>query len=86
MFSGRELFVICVIENRNMSTSGSGRESLTLSDLQEWFVAMGLEIEAESEGSTAEQLRDGVLLCQLINKIKCSSVEVVSLVLSSCLC
>lgn len=60
------------------SAGGAGRESLTLSDLQEWFVAMGLEIEAEDEGSIAKRLRDGVLLCQLVNKIKSSSVEVVS--------
>lgn len=66
-----------------MSWSGAdGRESLTLSDLQEWFVAMGLEVEGEDKVSVAEQLRDGVLLCQLINRIKSNSVEVVSLVLS----
>ena len=69
-----------------MSWSGAdGRESLTLSDLQEWFVAMGLEVEAEDKVSVAEQLRDGVLLCHLINRIKSNSVEVVSLVLSCCL-
>lgn len=54
-----------------------GTDSLTLGDLQEWLVAMGLEVEAEA--TVAEQLRDGVLLCQLINKIKSSSVDVVSL-------
>lgn len=63
-----------------MSGSGAdGRESLTLSDLQEWFVAMGLEVEADDKGSMAEQLRDGVLLCQLVNRIKSNSVEVVCL-------
>lgn len=63
-----------------MSGSGAdGRESLTLSDLQEWFVAMGLEVEADDKGSVAEQLRDGVLLCQLVNRIKSNSVEVVCL-------
>ena len=58
-----------------------GTESLTLGDLQEWLVAMGLEVEGGGdEGAVAEQLRDGVLLCQLINKIKPNSVDVVSII------
>ena len=57
---------------------GRGRESLTLGDLQEWLLAMGLEVEGVDEATVADQLRDGVLLCQLVNKIKPSSVEVVS--------
>lgn len=56
---------------------GRGRESLTLGDLQEWFLSMGLEVEGGDEATVADQLRDGILLCQLINKIKPSSVEVV---------
>ena len=60
------------------SGSGGGRQSLTLGDLQEWFVSVGLGVGAEEEeGAVAEQLRDGVLLCQLVNKIKSNSVEVV---------
>lgn len=38
---------------------------------------MGLEIEAEDERNFVDQLRDGVLLCQLVNKIKSGSVDVV---------
>ena len=60
------------------SNGGRGRESLTLGDLQEWFVAMGLDVEAAEEGTIADSLRDGVLLCQLVNKIRPSSIEVVS--------
>ena len=60
------------------SGSGGGRQSLTLGDLQEWFVSVGLGVGAEEEeGAVAEQLKDGVLLCQLVNKIKPNSVEVV---------
>ena len=57
--------------------AGRGRVSLTLSDLQEWCIAMGLEIEAEGERNFVNQLRDGVLLCQLVNKIRSGSVDVV---------
>ena len=57
--------------------SGDKRESLSLADVQEWLCAMGFEVEAVDEGSVTEQLRDGVLLCQLVNRIKPNSVEVV---------
>ena len=60
------------------AVAGRGRASLTLSDLQEWCVAMGLEFEAEDERNFVEQLRDGVLLCQLVNAIRSGSVDVVS--------
>ena len=61
-----------------MSGSGRGRvESLTLSDLGEWFLAMGLDVEGP-DAAVAEQLRDGVILCHLVNKIKPGSIEVVS--------
>jgi hypothetical protein len=62
-----------------MSASGRGGSDVTLTDLREWLQALGLEVEpAEDEGAVAEQLRDGVLLCHLVNKIRPGSVELVS--------
>ena len=62
-----------------MSAGGRVRvESVSLADLQEWFLAMGVEMGAEEETAIAERLRDGVLLCQLVNKIRPGSVELVS--------
>ena len=56
---------------------GSKRESISVQDLQEWLGALGLEVEPEDERPLPDQLRDGVVLCQLVNRIKPNSVEVV---------
>ncbi len=48
-------------------------------ELAEWLEALGLPVEGGDERALREQLTDGVLLCQLVNKIKPGSVEIVSL-------
>lgn len=58
-------------------SGGNKRESISLQDLHEWLGALGLEVEPEDERPIADQLRDGVVLCQLVNRIKPNSVEVV---------
>lgn len=58
-------------------SGGHKRESISLQDLQEWLGALGLEVEPEDERPLPDQLRDGVVLCQLVNRIKPNSVEVV---------
>jgi len=52
--------------------------SLGLSELRDWLVELGLSLQPEAELPVREQLRDGVLLCQLVNKLKPGSVETVS--------
>ena len=63
-----------------MSASGRGSTDLTLTDVREWAQALGIEAAsaAEDEAAVAEHLRDGVLLCHLVNKIRPGSVELVS--------
>lgn len=53
-------------------------EVLDVRDLREWLEALGLTVEAEEERPLREQISDGVLLCQLVNRIKPGSVETVS--------
>lgn len=53
-------------------------ETLGLTDVQEWLESLGLSLETEEEKPIQDQLRDGILLCQLVNKIKPGSVENVS--------
>ena len=59
-----------------MSRSEKG-ESVNEQDLEEWLRALGLDVEPEHERPMAEQLRDGVVLCQLVNRIKPNCVETV---------
>ena len=47
---------------------------LSSGDLQEWLNQLSLA-EGASEGSFQDRLRDGVLLCRLVNKIKPNSIE-----------
>ena len=54
-------------------------ETLGLGEFREWLESLGLSLEAEEENPLQRQLGDGVLLCQLINKIKAGSVENVSI-------
>lgn len=60
-----------------MSASGS-TSTLSLSDLREWLEALGLTLAPEDDTPLKEQLRDGILLCHLVNKIRPGSVESVS--------
>lgn len=53
-------------------------DSLGPHELAEWLEALGLPVEGEDESRLRDQLVDGVLLCQLVNKIKPGSVEIVS--------
>ena len=65
----------------NCSPDMSGARSpdvLAPWELGEWFEALGLPVEGTQERSLREQLTDGVLLCQLVNKIKPGCVETVS--------
>ena len=61
----------------NMSVS-KAPETLGLGEFREWLESLGLPLEAEEENPLQRQLGDGVLLCQLVNKIKPGSVDNVS--------
>ena len=54
-------------------------ETLGLGEFREWLESLGLPLEVEEENPLQRQLGDGVLLCQLVNKIKPGSVENVSI-------
>ena len=54
-------------------------DAIDTQDLQEWVEALGLPLEpAEDDRALRNQLRDGIFLCQLVNRIKPGSVENVS--------
>ena len=57
----------------------SSTEPSDVNDLREWLEALGLSLENEEVCPLLEQLRDGALLCQLVNRIRPGSVENVSL-------
>ena len=54
-------------------------ETFGLGEFREWLESLGLSLDAEEESPLQRQLGDGVLLCQLVNKIKPRSVENVSI-------
>ena len=56
----------------------SSTEPSDVNDVREWLEALGLPLETEEVRPLAEQLRDGGLLCQLVNRIRPGSVENVS--------
>ena len=56
----------------------SSTEPSDVNDVREWLEALGLPIETEEARPLTEQLRDGALLCQLVNRIRPGSVENVS--------
>ena len=58
----------------------SSTEPSDVNDLREWLEALGLPLETEEVRPLCEQLRDGALLCQLVNRIRPGSVEIVSLI------
>ena len=62
----------------NMSVS-KAPETFGLGEFREWLESLGLSLDAEEESPLQRQLGDGVLLCQLVNKIKPRSVENVSI-------
>lgn len=64
-----------IMSGRSASTS---TPSLGLSELREWLETLGLSLVPEEDTPVKEQLRDGVLLCQLVNKLRPGSVETVS--------
>lgn len=67
------------MSGRSASTSTTTQSpSLGLSDLREWLESLGLTLLPEQDTPVKEQLRDGILLCQLVNKIRPGSVETVS--------
>ena len=57
-------------------TSTKLLEAASEADLHEWITTLGLSLDPED--SLQEQLRDGILLCQLVNRIKPGSVDNVS--------
>lgn len=56
--------------------SGQG-PTLGLNDVRDWMESLGLSLQPEQTLPLKDQLRDGVLLCQLVNKIRPGSVELV---------
>ncbi len=63
------------MSGKSASTSTA---SLSLSELRAWLEALGVSLLPEEDTPVKEQLRDGVLLCQLVNKIRPGSVDTVS--------
>lgn len=57
-------------------TSAKHLEVASEAELHEWITTLGLSLDPED--SLQEQLRDGILLCQLVNRIKPGSVDNVS--------
>ena len=53
--------------------------TLGLNEIREWMEHLGLSVQPEQHRPFKEQLRDGILLCQLVNKIRPGSVEQVSI-------
>ncbi len=49
--------------------------------LGEWAVSLGEEVQAPFQ----EKIKDGILLCKLMNRIKPGSIEEVSLSTNTCL-
>ena len=47
-------------------------------EFQEWLGSLGLVSPGGEDRPFREQIRDGVLLCQLVNKIRPGSVDIVS--------
>ncbi|XP_064394125.1 rho guanine nucleotide exchange factor 7-like isoform X2 [Halichondria panicea] len=68
------------MSGRSASTS---TPSLGLSELREWLETLGLSLVPEEDTPVKEQLRDGVLLCQLVNKLRPGSVETIKVKRSS---
>lgn len=54
---------------------------LTEDDFREWLESLGLTIpgEGREDQPFRDLIKDGVLLCQLVNKIRPGSVDIVSL-------
>ena len=78
MKSSNIIFVRFDVCGRQMSTNAKPHETITQFDLQEWLVTLGLPVDQEDPLS--DQLSDGIVLCQLMNRIKPGSVDNVSLV------
>ncbi len=60
------------------SASASTVANLSLPELREWLEGLGISLLPEEDTPVREQLRDGILLCQLVNKIRPGSVDTVS--------
>ena len=56
---------------------GKNYPQLCEDDFQEWLVSLSLLSSVAEEKPFREQIRDGVILCQLVNKIRPGSVETV---------
>ena len=65
-----------------MAASGQARR-LDEQDLYEWMMQLGVSLRPEEQaGNFSSQLRDGVVLCHLVNRLRPGSVEDVSEALS----
>ena len=59
-------------------SAGKNYPQLCEEDFQEWLVCLSLLSSGSEEKPFRERIRDGVVLCQLANKIRPGSVETVS--------
>ena len=59
-------------------SSGKNYPQLGEEEFQEWLTGLGLLSPGGEDRPFREQIRDGVLLCQLVNKIRPGSVDIVS--------
>ena len=57
----------------------SKARQLTEAQLKAWMTELEVNIDTNEDVEFKDGLRDGVVLCQLVNKVKAGSVDEVSL-------
>lgn len=58
-----------------MSRDDSIVRSLGPEELEEWLLGLGVLPPTDREMSIHDRLRDGIALCQLVNRVKPGSVD-----------
>lgn len=62
-----------------MAASGLARRPLNEQDLYEWMLQLEVPLSPEEQaGDFRSQLRDGIVLCHLVNRLRPGSVDSVS--------